>query len=122
LWFAFECAQMTHAFDTPKDALAHFLFVHAGYEVDGYVYLLRSGTHYKIGKSKDVNRRLTQISPKTPLPVELVHTIPTDNMAWAEHTLHEQYASFRTNGEWFALPEHAVRWIVSTTKLCQKDG
>src|SRR5713226_4057437 len=45
----------------------------------GHVYLLRSGPHYKIGMTRDLDSRLDQIKLQLPWPVEVVHKIETDD-------------------------------------------
>lgn len=80
---------------------------------DGYVYLLESNGVYKIGKSVNVNRRLTQISPVMPYPVELLHAIRTTDHSALEAQLHEMFAPKRLNGEWFELSARDVRFIQS---------
>lgn len=41
----------------------------------GFVYLLKSGDYYKIGKANDLKKRLSQIKLQLPFDVELVHAI-----------------------------------------------
>ena len=74
----------------------------------GYVYLLKGGDHYKIGLSKDANRRMEEISPKMPFETELICTVSTEDMYALEAALHELYADKRANGEWFELDEADV--------------
>lgn len=80
-------------------------------QADGYVYLLKSGKHYKIGLSKDVGLRAIQISPKLPIEPELICMIKTDNMRELEAEFHARFAEKRTNGEWFLLGSKDVEWI-----------
>lgn len=114
LWFIRVAAREVIQGDDPATLLRTLLDKHAP-KPTGYVYLLKSGDHYKIGKSKNVDQRVTQISPRTPLPVELLHSIGSNDMSWLEAQLHSKYAQYRTNGEWFALPSDAVEWITSQT-------
>lgn len=79
----------------------------------GYVYLLKSNGVFKIGKSINVDRRLTQISPIMPYPVELVHAIRTTNHTALEAQLHEMFDAKRLNGEWFELSARDIRLIQS---------
>jgi len=78
----------------------------------GYVYLLRGGDYYKIGLSANPNRRIVkEIQPKLPFEVEIIATLQTENMFDLEKMLHTAFSHRRTNGEWFELEPHDVRWI-----------
>ena len=77
--------------------------------VDGYVYLLKFGKHYKIGRTDSVPTRHRQINLELPEKAELVHKIATDDAAGIEAYWHARFASKRTNGEWFALGRDDLR-------------
>lgn len=119
-WFARTAAEMTGMLEYAPDArtaLERMLALKFRPQINGYVYVLRSGDFIKIGKSKNVDQRLTQISPKTPMPVTLLHTIACDDMSWAEAQLHRHYAHYRTNGEWFLLPQAELDWMLTIKHL-----
>ena len=77
----------------------------------GYVYLLRCGDVYKIGCAQDLTPRISQIKPCLPYPVDLIHSIQSDDMFQLEKELHERFADQRLQGEWFRLSDIAIEFI-----------
>lgn len=71
--------------------------------VPGYVYLVRSGKHHKIGRSNDHGRRSYEIGLQLPEKLEVVHTIETDDAVGIERYWHQRFSDRRRNGEWFLL-------------------
>jgi hypothetical protein len=69
----------------------------------GVVYLMKSGRHYKIGKTRDLGRRQYEIALQQPERLRLVHAIETDDPDGIERYWHQRFASQRANGEWFDL-------------------
>jgi hypothetical protein len=77
--------------------------------VAGYVYLLKAGRRYKIGKTTSPLRRLGQLGIELPERAEPIHTIQTDDPSGIEAYWHNRFRDKRLNGEWFELTAADVK-------------
>ena len=76
---------------------------------DGFVYLIKSGRHFKIGKANSVEGRHRQLKIQLPQTAEVVHRIKTDDPYGIEAYWHRRFADKRLNGEWFELSADDVK-------------
>ena len=84
----------------------------------GFVYLIMAENGlYKIGKAKDLKKRLSPFSVEFPMKWELIYSFKSENYDAAEINLHSQFHDKREVGEWFRLSAEDVEYIKSI-----KDG
>ncbi len=69
----------------------------------GFVYLMKSGKHYKIGRSNCAERREFELRILLPEKIELVHKIKTDDPVGIESYWHNRFKDKHKSGEWFEL-------------------
>lgn len=75
----------------------------------GFVYLMKSGRHYKIGRTVSVGSRERQLAIKIPVPPKTIHSIETDDPIGVEAYWHKRFAEKRGEGEWFDLSRDDIK-------------
>ena len=76
---------------------------------NGYVYLMKSGKFYKIGKTNSIDRRKYEIGLHLAEAIEPIHSIETDDPSGIEAYWHNRFREKRKNGEWFDLSAKDIR-------------
>lgn len=96
---------------------------------EGFVYVAQCKDVFKIGFSKRPDQRILSVRTKTRhlMPelslddLHIIHCIPTNNMAFAERSLHNFFAEYRLKPEypceWFYLPESVITWLLSISHI-----
>jgi hypothetical protein len=69
----------------------------------GFVYLMKSGPHYKIGRTNSLARREWELGIKIPVPPRTLHYVETDDPVGVEAYWHKRFDAKRGEGEWFNL-------------------
>ncbi len=75
----------------------------------GYVYLMKSGRYYKIGRSSSVERRNYDLGIILPEEIKIIHKIKTDDPSGIERYWHNRFEEKRKKGEWFELSNSDVK-------------
>lgn len=69
-----------------------------------FIYIITDGEHYKVGISKDPEKRLLQLQTGSPRAIKIVETfcLSDDTIFKAEKECHARIQSFYVKrGEWF---------------------
>jgi hypothetical protein len=75
------------------------------------VYLVRAGNWIKIGWSRNVGARISQLQTGNADPIELIATISGGRAL--ERQLHERFADSRVSGEWFKYGPELANYVAS---------
>jgi len=75
---------------------------------NGFVYMMKSGKYYKIGRTNSLDRRQYEIGMQLPEGVEPIHSIATDDPSGIEAYWHHRFKKKRLKGEWFDLTKSDV--------------
>ncbi len=77
----------------------------------GFVYLLKSGKYYKIGRSNAAGRRERELQIQLPEAANHVHVVRTDDPVGIEAYWHNRFAAkrLRKDAEWFDLDSADIK-------------
>lgn len=77
----------------------------------GYIYFLSSAGYVKIGKTLNLDDRMRSLEMSTPLEIELLHFVKSENIDKDERIFHNMFVTKRVKGEWFDLDERDIEEI-----------
>lgn len=87
-----------------------------------FVYLLKvSEGIYKIGVSKNVNKRVKQLQTGNPDIIEVVDTFPSQYPYKIENVLHRRYKYKNIHGECFKLSEKDINNFKQECLTCETN-
>ena len=86
------------------------------------VYIIKQYDHnlYKIGVTKDINRRLKTFNTASPQGFDIYDIVYCENPNALEKMLHSTFEKKRYTGEWFLLNETDKQQLSSITKNFSK--
>lgn len=90
---------------------------------DGFVYILKAGEFYKIGRARKLTPRIKTLKIQLPFEAKIWHAFPCEDHIEAERQLHEHFERHRVNGEWFRLPDIAIEgWLRECQYMADPRG
>src|SRR5216684_6056681 len=89
----------------------------------GYIYVVQMEWYpiYKIGRSSNVPRRMSEIGVQLPFPYRLYFAHKVPYVHYTESDLHRDFAAYRRNGEWFELPDICLEIIKARLLYAQTE-
>ena len=79
----------------------------------GLVYLIEGLPLYKIGRTRNLPKRLNDLQASSPAPLKVLCILQTVCMQKLEQQLHRKYKHKRIHGEWFRLSESDINEIMA---------
>ena len=80
-------------------------------DTSGFIYVLRCADKYKVGYSKDVNRRIQQLDTR-PFKLKLVYQQYSDCAYDIEQEIHRRLKSYSIENEWYDIEEKTLFRII----------
>jgi len=85
------------------------------------IYLISYENQFiKIGYTKNINKRLSQLQVSSPVKLEVLHLIDGD--VTIEKKLHVLFKDLRTSGEWFKFDSSILEYFADKECLLWKHG
>lgn len=92
---------------------------------DSFVYIIECGGRFKIGISKDVKRRKSQLNDR-PFPCNILYISKKTKYAYEiEQHIHYGLAEHRIKGEWYNLSLQTVEFLkeeINEIMRCYENG
>jgi len=80
-------------------------------EKKGFVYVIKCNDFYKIGRTNNVQKRLSGMQTGNPYELELILSIKTNSPFTLETSLHTKFKDKLIRGEWFKLSDKDLKII-----------
>ena len=77
-----------------------------------FIYVLKSGEHYKIGITRDVEKRMRNLQTGDPVEHMFVCSSFSKDAPSLENRLHRAFAEYRKTREWFTLPPEQLERVI----------
>lgn len=81
------------------------------------VYVIKCGTHIKIGKAKNTSKRIASLQAANPDEIEVIAILTEGDGHKLERQLHKRFAEHRHRGEWFKFNGSLATWVAQGCPL-----
>lgn len=89
--------------------------------MNGYIYLFECGGKYKVGISRNVERRVKDLD-KRPFKVNLIAKVHSDIAYKVEQEVHNRLKRYKIEGEWYDFPIVPSKdWFESFVRRVEDD-
>ena len=102
--------------------MGKFNFRKANIKKNSFIYIMKCAGFYKIGYSRQPEKRLLSIQASNPLKVELIYFKKIRNVNKLEIQIHDEFLNKQIHGEWYALSGEDLEIIKETIKSVEKKN
>ena len=85
-------------------------------KIEGYVYIIKQGEYYKIGKTTNPTSRKKTYITENPNEVEYIDAVKCSDYSVAEVAAHDMFKDKNHRGEWFKLSQDDVENLIKFLK------
>lgn len=89
--------------------------------VNGFVYVFECENTYKIGFSRNVNRRFKEIATMQSKPMRILLEKYFDNAYRVEQYYHNNLQEFNTQGEWYRFTKNQITELLQELNSLDKE-
>lgn len=90
-------------------------------DLSGFVYILKCENRYKVGYSKDVNKRIKQLDTR-PFKLELIYKQYSECAYRIEQRIHQQLVAFKVENEWYDIKESLlIKSVIAIFKSVEEE-
>lgn len=113
----FDFNEEVHTIDLTNDNYKDCLGFYSPKEFYGWVYVLDFGSFYKIGKSKNISQRITQLIKSTNIPegkkpLRVCISKRCTNYSFMENQLHHYFEDYHLTREFYNIPNRGIEDVL----------
>lgn len=86
-----------------------------------YIYVIKSGVYYKIGKTTNIKQRMKALQYANPIEIELTLLQKLYHCSAREEDLQDRFNNRKVRGEWFQLTKKDIKEIQRILSFFKKQ-